>query len=175
MSGYFTRLSYDPITYNEKISQSTKPIMYKLEPSYATNCKKCLPSYNPYHQIDVDSVLRGLDKNHSKSSICKIPFPLNNYQIPLQFDCDLGTESEYTRFTNPAYDIKGLNVLDMHMDYPLRDPQCNIFEDFQINTRLQAKDNHKAIWHEPLDQTAVLPRSRSKDKNDRYTNYAPIF
>ena len=48
----------------------------------------------------------------------------------------------------------------MRLEYPLYDPQCNIFENFQVNTRLQAKDNHRATWQVPLDQKETLPNKQ---------------
>jgi hypothetical protein len=66
-------------------------------------------------------------------------------------------ESENTRHTHPSYDVRGLNTPDLGLGYPLHDPQCQIFEPFQVNTRLQAKDNHKAVWQIPIDQTALMP------------------
>ena len=75
-------------------------------------------------------------------------------------------ESVSTRLMDPAFNIKGMGPKDMRFEYPLHDPQCNIFEDFQINTRLEAKDNHRAKWPKMIDQTPFFPVERK----NRYKN-----
>lgn len=174
MSGNFTHQQYDPIAYTEKLDRSTKAANYYLDPNYAINCNKCFSPHGAFRegqveniakQIDVDSILRGIHKINSKANCFQQPYPLPQImpsETNRNIDCASELDSEYTRYTHPSYDIKGLTVKDMRFDYPIYDPQCHIFEDFQVNTRLQAKDNHKAIWREPMDQTKCLPQSYAR-------------
>jgi hypothetical protein len=187
MSGRFTRLHYDQEAYREQVARSTDPLLYKLDPNFAVSCTKCFAPYGPRgghdnavavgEQIDVDSILRGVSKISTKSNIQQIPDSLAGYRNYMPRDCSPALESEYTRYTYPAYDIKGLTVRDLRFDYPLFDPQCQIFENFEINTRLQAKDNHRAIWQIPASQRDLLPTERlGKVKNCAAAmncNYAP--
>jgi hypothetical protein len=187
MAGNFTNLMYDNDAYQEKVNRSTGPLKYYTDANYAVNCRKCFPPYGPIggqvasdavgEQIDVESILRGYSKIHSKSNQQQIPDSLFGYKTRTNPDCDDALETEYTRYTYPAYDIRGLNVPDLNLGYPLHDPQCQIFENFAVNTRLQAKDNHRAIWQIPMNQRDLLPTERlGKVKNCRVglnCDYAP--
>lgn len=188
MVGNFTNLRYDDDAYQEEVKRSTEPMSYRLNPHYAVNCHRCFAPYGPIagqptsevigKQIDVDSVLRGFDKTNTKSNRKQVPTPLDHYALAMPGDCSDQLETEYSRFTHPSFDIRGLNVRDLRFDYPLFDPQCQIFENFEVNTRLQAKDNHRAIWMTPIDQKDLLPVERlGRVKNcptfEVSGNYAP--
>ncbi|AYV85293.1 MAG: hypothetical protein Satyrvirus9_19 [Satyrvirus sp.] len=172
MSGKFTNLGYDQQAYKQKISRSTNPLLYKLDPNFSSNCSSCFYNVKPEKKIDVDSVMKGINKINSKSNAKQVPDPAKK-SFPINDNCIDKLEFENTRYTHPAYDIKGLTVPDMHFEYPLHDPQCQIFENFQVNTRLQAKDNHKAVWQVPFSQEGLLPKNRSgTNKNLSNGNYA---
>jgi len=170
MSGEYTRLRYDTEAYMEELERSTEPLTYILDPNYAINCGKCFAPYGPRagqqsadapgQQVDVDSLLRGVSKINSRSNRQQVPDSIDNYSLSMREDCSPALESEYSRYTYPAYDIRGLTVRDLRFDYPLIDPQCQIFENFSVDTRLQAKDNHRAIWQVPYDQRDLLPVER---------------
>jgi hypothetical protein len=170
MAGKFTGLRYDREAYAEELERSTQPLNYRLDPNFAVNCNKCFAPYGPRNghessvaignQIDVDSILRGVNNINTKSNRQQAPIPIKQYQTATPHDCSPALEPEYTRFTYPAYDIRGLTVSDLRFEYPLQDPQCQIFENFEVNTRLQAKDNHRAIWQIPLNQRDLLPTER---------------
>lgn len=179
MAGKFTNLRYDNNAYNEDVYMSTKPLIYKLDANYAVNCSPCsspMGTLSSGQKTDIDSALRGIGKINSRSMQKQCPDPSNqNTYIPPY--CTTLLEPQYTRYSHPAYDIKGLNVPDMRFDYPLHDPQCHIFENFQINTKLQAKDDHRTIWQVPLDQKNSLPKEKlGRVKNCTFNincTYAP--
>lgn len=187
MSGRFTNMRYDREAYNDEIARSTNPMLYKLDPNYAINCNTCFSPYGPRNgndnavaindKIDVDSIMKGLGRINTKSNKYDVPESLSGYQMYVPPNCSQKLDTEYTRYTHPSYEIKGLNTRDMRMDYPLHDPQCQIFENFQVNTRLQAKDDHKAIWQVPFNQKDLLPTERlGRVKNCQVSlncNYAP--
>lgn len=188
MAGRFTNLKYDRDAYREEVARSTDPLLYRLDPNYAVNCNKCFAPYGPRggqpasdvvgQQIDVDSILRGISKISTKSNRQQIPDSLSQYNKFNWCDCPEGLETEYTRYTYPAYEIRGLTTRDLRFDYPLYDPQCQIFENFAVNTRLQAKDDHRAIWQIPFNQRDLWPTERlGKVKNCSVSlncNYAPF-
>ncbi|AEX61560.1 hypothetical protein mvi_399 [Megavirus vitis] len=176
MAGKFTNMRYDKEAYDEQLSRSTKPVSYKLDPHYAVNCNPCFARHGPRagqdnsvvigQQIDVDSVLRGISKVNTKINRHQAPHNLDQYKKYTPRDCSPAIEPQSTRYTHPAFDIRGLTVPDMRFGYPLHDPQCQIFENFAVDTRLQAKDNHRSVWQVPLDQQQVLPKERlGKVKN----------
>lgn len=188
MAGKFTGLKYDKDAYNEELRRSTQPLSYRLDPNYVVNCNRCFAPYGPRNgqddaiavgeQIDVDSILRGFNNINTKSNKEQEPKSIKQFKTFIPNDCSPFLEPEYTRFTYPAYDIKGLNVPDLNLSYPLQDPQCQIFENFEVNTRLQEKDNFRAVWQVPLDQRDLLPTERlGRVKNCKVTldcNYAPF-
>ena len=188
MAGNFTGLKYDNAAYREEVARSTDPMLYRLDPNYAVNCGKCFAPYGPRNghevsdaigqQIDVDSVLRGVSKISTKSNVQQIPDPINGYNLRNMPDCSLRLAPESSRFLTPAYEIRGLTTADLNFSYPLHDPQCQIFENFEVNTRLQAKDDHRAIWQVPFNQRDLLPTKRlgyvkdcEADMNCQYAAY----
>lgn len=186
MATNFTGLRYDDEAYNEEVARSTQPLLYRLDPNNYVNCNRCFSAYGPRNghevsvaignQIDVDSIMKGIGNTHTKSNRQQKPISLDQYQIIAPNDCHNSLETEYSRFTHPTYDIKGLNVADMRFGYPLHDPQCQIFENFEVNTRLQSKDKHCAVWQVPMEQRDLLPTSRlgnSKKPSINY-DYAPV-
>lgn len=186
MSGRFTKLRYDQDAYNDSLSRSTDPLLYKLDPHYANNCNPCFAAHGPRNsnthtmepgqKIDVDSILRGVNKINSKSINGQIPDSLQRYHTTVPIDCSNAFEQSSSRYTHPIHENKGLNTSDMRLSYPLHDPQCNIFENFSVDTRLQAKDNHKTIWQVPINQRDALPTERGRTKKCTITvncGYAP--
>jgi hypothetical protein len=178
MSGNYTRQIYDPQAYAEQLQRSTEPLNYRLDPSFAVNCQNCFAPYGPRgayggggaystgNQIDIDSILRGVATINSKSNEQQVPPSLKGFKSHMPPDCSEALETEYSRYSHPAYDIKGLTTRDLRFDYPFFDPQCQIFENFETNTRLLAKDNHRAIWQIPMNQRDLLPTERlGKVKN----------
>ena len=168
MASALTSLKHDLDTYHENLQRSTYSLNYRLDPTESINCNTCFAPNGSFgdqravreKQIDVDSVLKGLSKKNSKSNAKQMShFPIAGKNIPLR-DCSNALETEYTRYTNPSYDIKGLTTSDMRFGYPLHDPQCNIFQNFEVNTRLQSKDNYRAVWQTPFDQRSAFPQEK---------------
>lgn len=168
MAGRFTNLKYDPEAYVEEVVRSTYEFDYRIDPNYNKNCDRCYSPHGSFTQqranssenrIDVDSILKGLENRITKSNTKQIPkYPKTQNLVQIR-DCSNVLETEYTRLTKPAYEIKGVASKDMRLDYPLHDPQCNIFQNFEINTRLQSKDNHRAVWQVPIDNGEALPNT----------------
>lgn len=187
MAGNFSNLRYDNEAYNEAIQRSTNPLNYRLDPNYANNCNQCFPTYGPRglrntnpisELIDTDSILHGVNQLNTKSNRRQMPEFLEERNPITLPNCPETLEQQYSRYTHPKFDIKGLNVRDLRLEYPLYDPQCNIFENFAVNTRLQAKDNHRTVWQIPFNQKDLLPTERlGRIKNCDVSlncNYAPF-
>jgi len=163
-------MNYDQEASQERTHRSTEPLLYRLDPNYSVNCGRCFAPHDRVgglggsdavgNQIDVDSILRGLTKFNSKSTSQQVPTSLDGYKLFNYNDCASEIETESSRYLTPAYEIRGMATQDLRFGYPLEDPQCNIFESFSVNTRLQSKDNHRTVWQVPLDQRDALPIER---------------
>lgn len=170
MAGEYTRMNYDNEASRQRTQRSTDPLLYRLDPNFAVNCGRCFPQYDRVgglggsdavgNQVDIDSILRGVAQLNSKSNSQQIPISLSGYNLTNYKDCSDQIETESSRYLTPAYEIRGMATQDLRLEYPLEDPQCNIFESFALNTRLQAKDNHRTVWQVPLDQRDALPVER---------------
>lgn len=170
MAGEYTRLGYEQDAYKEEVARSTGPLMYQLDTNSSINCKRCFAPYGPVgglqgsdvvgNQTDIDSILRGITKMNTKSNKYQVPDSLDEYNLYAYNNCSPQLEQEYTRYTYPPSDIRGLTVPDMRFDYPLQDPQCQIFENFAVNTRLESKDAHRTVWQIPLEQSDAFPAQR---------------
>ena len=178
MSSHSSRLPYDQAAYEEKVRISTDPAQYRLDPNYAVNCGRCFAPYGPRgikqafsapgFGIDIDSIMSNRTVINTKSARHKYPTSLEGFTVYQPGDCDPFLESEYSRFTDPIQKYRGLTRDPF---YPLNhDPQCHIFWDFSVNTRLQAKDNHKAIFQTPLNQRDLMPTERLGPKKDCNVN-----
>ena len=169
MSGNYTHKKYDPNNYIDDIRKSMMPGLYRINPNYSNHNNSCYNNnHNPqgYNQvsinnkndfIDVDSFMRGLgnDNDNYNDQIDNLP------EIKSKPNCCNKLESEYSRFTFPSYEIRGQVPMDYHFNYLPQDPQEHIFNNFSVNTRLQAKDNHITPWQEPLDQSSFYPMQRT--------------
>lgn len=190
MSGNFTRLKYDRQAYNDDLYQSTCPLIYKLDPNYVVNCNNNTVPYSPSggcnkngfgENIDIDSILKGISKNNSKAINDQLDPIRQLKKLPNNYSNSNVMEPHFSRYSHPARDLKGTPIRDMNFGYPLFDPQCQFFENICVNTRLQAKDNHKAIWQIPFDQKDLLPserlgRVKVRTNDVAYNgNYAPYF
>lgn len=171
MAGRFTKMRYDQGSYADELQRSTDPLLYKLDPNFANHCNPCFAPHGPRgghvntidpgHRIDVDSILRGISNVNTKSNVHQAPKNISHYHMPIKQECTPALEPNHPRFTHPTHEIRGLGPKDMRLDYPLHDPQCNIFENFAVNTRLQAKDDHKTVWQTPMNQRDSLPVERA--------------
>ena len=186
MSAYSSRQKYDQQAIVEATERSTGVGNYYLNPENGFNCNTCFPLYGPLggtrgaattpgHVIDVDSILRGYTKIHSKSNEQQIPDSLAGYELFMPADCSPFVETEYSRFTNPVQNYRGLTRDPF---YELnQDPQCNIFWNFEQNTQLAARDNHITDWRIPISQRDLLPITKISSRRDCSNNlgcsYAP--
>lgn len=173
-SSHSSRMRYDYPAYEEELQRSTNPLLYNLFPGYGHHCNECFPASGPMNthgvnvvygkEIDVDSIMSGRTVLNSKANDFSQPTPLN-YNTKKSPECDKYIETEYSRFTHPIQNYRGLYP---DRFYPLnQDPQCHIFWNFEVNSKLQAKDNHRALFQIPLENgDDLVPNDRlGKKKN----------
>jgi hypothetical protein len=159
-SAHSSRMQYDYPAYQEAVKRSTDPFLYRLYPGYGYNCNTCFPPFGPYNThgvnvtyknvIDVDSILSGRTVLNSKANEFSQPTPLD-YNTVKSPECNRFIETEYSRYTHPIQNYRGIWP---DRFYPLnQDPQCHIFWNFEVNTKLEAKDNFRATFQIPVENS----------------------
>jgi hypothetical protein len=180
-----TRQTYDRCAYDDDLRQSTGTLQYHLDPIQVDNCDKCLSvngprnkvgsyTYRPPSLIDVDSMLSNRSDINTKcigkriNSYRNVDNVMNNDQLSTNTffgnECNNFLNSEDTRFTHPKNNYRGV-----HPDrfYRLnKDPQCNIFWDNSVNTRLAARDNYVAQLPAPIDDKVLRPVAKLPGRKD---------
>ena len=180
----FTRQNNDTGAYEQHLSESVGPGLYKLnEP--AVSCEPCYP-WAPTvrlqrqgnsidtskNLIDIDSELLNITRKDSKC-------PSKQYlpkceggacdQLKTQKgfckdtcntnfkDCFFHQES--TRLSNPACTLRGTGF--NRWQWMCKDPQNDVFAPFDTNvsTRLLARDNHRPCIPTPIDPIWALPNA----------------
>ena len=183
--GYSSRLPYDEGTYADKISESTYSINYRINSDLIYNEKRCRSKFGPrsgymghgvsvprdlgYAEandlIDVDSIFsnRNTKTTKSKRGNVNLENPIDLYKLYDSKTCDNTLDAQYTKDTHPASNYRDLEV-NRFYNLP-RNPQNVIFENFSVNTRLEAKDNYNKKCPQPWPELAG-PKPNSSKPND---------
>lgn len=163
----FSRLSYDNCTYTHMLRESVGPGEYSIA-TPKVDCESC---YFPTPDIrmtrrgvgkskdlvDIDSELIGITRKASNCPLNKfLPVKEENQNINLGKDC-MHLTTEETRISNPPCTLRGTGW--NRWEWLCQNPQDKIFIpfDFNINERMIAKDNHRPIIQQPIDQQGSLP------------------
>lgn len=170
--GYSSRLSYDEDAYSDKLSESTYSLNYRINANQINNENKCRSKFGPrtgymghgvstprdigYAEaqdlIEVDSIFSNRNTKHSKSKKGSVnpENPLEMYKLYDSNMCSDYLDPLYSKDTHAPSNYRGMEV-NRFYNLP-RNPQNVIFEDFSVNTRLEAKDNYRQstpqIWPE---------------------------
>ena len=172
----FSSLTYDPCAYNKYLKQSVGTGEYMISVP-KNNCDKDCFYPSPYIRldktggvkcknkllIDIDSELLGLNTPATK---CHSPFDDPCETSNLQ-DCDNDFLSpEDTKLSNPPCTLRstGWN----RWEWLCENPQDKSLMPFQtnINDRIVAKDNHRPLLPNIIDQSQVLPKNDCHDNNE---------
>ncbi len=182
--GHSSRLIYDECAYRDRLAENAGIINYRLDPSYMENCNQCFSPLGPragrmgqsvstivghprataQHLVDVESVLRNLNVKTSK---CKRdganPINLMKYGNKHLRVCDSTLDSISSRLTYPSANYRDMAI---NRFYDLnRNPQANIFYNFAVDTRLEAKDNFNYDLPVPWADQSHPPTTYSKNSN----------
>ena len=181
----FNRLNYDPCTYMHNLRQSVGPADYQLG-TPAQNCQPCF-SRDPALRIgtggvstcaavpmvDVDSELHGLTRAATNCPTQKYvpkerPCPGGGALRDLR-DCRSQMPAEDTRLSNPPCSLRGTGW--NRWEWLCADPQNRALVpfDFNVNTNIVARDNHRPCLPDPLDQSLVLPPNCTSDGVVQYS------
>jgi len=179
--GRSTRLSYDRDAYPDKLHESVSPLSYRINTNQIYNKDRCFAPLGPrsgfmghgvstFRDIgcaeaqdlaDLDSIMSNRNVKTTKARRGHVN-PVN----PLKFNlhnarqCDNSLRTEYTALSHPASNYRDMSINRFYN--LLHDPQENIFVDFAINTKLEAKDNFRPEIPQPWPDLAG-PVERKED------------
>lgn len=164
------KLRYDESTYTFDLRQSIGPGDYALG-TPVPHCRPCLQSdarvttgttggseCARVSLVDVESDLHNITRQATGCPKGKYrptpPCALRSYP-----DCR-GTPSEDTRLSNPPCTLRGTGW--NRWEWLCTDPQERVMVpfDFNVDTAIVAKDNHRPHVARPLDQTLALPAGK---------------
>jgi hypothetical protein len=171
--GHSSRTGYDKCYYPEKLEESVGPGSYRLNPNSIHNCSQCLSTLGPRSSymgqgvstayghpvatsqklVDVESVLTNRNLKSTKCRKDEVnPIDVTKYGVKHMRVCSKYLDPEVSRLTYPTANYRDMAI---NRFYNLdRNPQANIFYDFSINTKLEAKDNFIMDVPEPwVDQS----------------------
>ena len=174
----FTNLKYDTPAYEHDLRESVGMLDYKL--NTPQQCEECFPS-DPNvtiqragvsvdanrSMIDIDSDLSGLTRKATNDPAQKFLPDLNSNGLKykegpkIHFDdCNL-PKVENTFLSNPSSNLRGTGW--NRWESLCHDPQANLEHPFEWNTNsnLLARDNHRPCLHEPNDSNGLFPSRKS--------------
>ncbi len=167
-----TRQSYDRDAYSDRVKQSIGEMGFTLDLNRVENNERCMTyngprhknayyAYKPTELVDIDSVLsnrtfvntQGVAKRRDQYGVGdKLMEKNNNKYFPKE--CNNFLDAEDSRFTHPKDWYRGLGF---DVFYPLhKDPQCGVFWNFELNTRLYSRDTIFPKLPEPIDGNKVV-------------------
>lgn len=164
----FTQLAYDPCTYEKRMMQSVGPGDYMIG-TPSTQCSTCI-SGDPWlvsaggvsvcedrPLIDVDSELHNLTRPATNCP-AGLYRPAGPFCKPHNYpDCRVAVATEDCRLTNPPCTLRGTGW--NRWAWLCQDPQDQVQMpfDWNIDSKLVAKDNHRPCIPSPMDQSKGLP------------------
>jgi hypothetical protein len=183
--GHFSKLKYDEQAYADHLDESVQPLNYILNTNYMQNCNQCLSTLGPRSSymgqsvsshvgfptatsqklVDVESILQNRNVKASKARRDNVnPINVTKYGVKHQRICNDYLNPLSSRLTLPASNYRDMAI---NRFYNLnRNPQVNVFYDFSVNTKLEAKDNFiqeiPVLWNNDIS-----PKPTSQ--NFRYT------
>jgi hypothetical protein len=159
-TGHFSRPRYDKCAYPEDLYESTSPYEYTMNPDRIHNCRGNLTIFGPrsgymgagvstptgdviaasQQNVDIDSVLSNRNVPLSRCRRAQVnPIDVTKIRtrnLPIGNDY---LDGQHTKMTDAAMFYRGCPI---NRFYDLnKDPQANIYYDWAVNTRLEAKDN----------------------------------
>lgn len=158
--GYSSRLPYDESTYQEKLDESVGPLYYRLNPHYIHNCNACSSTFGPRssyrgygvsmpvdnqpavaqspEMVNIESILTNRNVSASKNRRGQVnPIDVTKFQVKHPRVCHQDLDPIASKLSHPSVRETAMNRF-----YSLpKHPQTNIFHNFAVNSKLEAKDN----------------------------------
>lgn len=192
--GHSSKLIYDEQAYQDKLMESVSPLGYQLNPYHKTNCNACLSIFGPRaglmgegvstviptgstrriapvnDVIDIESLLTNRNLKLSKTKMGEVnDIDVTKFKLTHSDICDEFLNPLSSKLSYPAYELRGAPI---NRFYDLqKNPQENIFYDFAINTKLEAKDNFVAEIPklQKTDQVQPVEYMNKTNSNTRST------
>jgi len=192
--GHSSRLPYDKCAYDDYLSESVGPLLYRLNPSSINNCNACLSVFGPRSKVgansfgvsstvghstaasqdlvDVESVLSNRNVIASKCKDGKVnDIDVTKFKLQHARICNDFLDPIATHLTNPPANYRGMSINRFYSCH--KNPQSNIYYPFAINTKLEAKDNYRERVPRLIRFDPALPRElRGKNKPCKYHCYS---
>jgi hypothetical protein len=182
--GHSSRLGYDTCAYADRLEESVGPLGYRLDPNWQENCNQCLSTLGPRSSymgqgvssavghpiatsqklVDVESVLTNRNVKTTKCRRDGVnPINVTKFGVKHMRICNDYLNPLSSRLTYPAANYRDMAV---NRFYNLdRNPQVNVFYDFSVNTKLEAKDNfivdEPNLWPDFSQPKSVAGRNYS--------------
>ena len=183
--GHSSKLIYDSCAYNDRLEESVSPLLYRLDTNLINNCDACLSVFGPRTSagpqsygvstttghvtapsqklVDVESILSNRNVIASRCRDGEVnDIDVTKFHLQHARTCNDFLDPIASRLTNPVSNYRGMAInrfYDIHAN-----PQQNIFVDFAINSKLEAKDNYRERVPRVRDDDPTLPRE-IKGKN----------
>lgn len=191
--GHSSRLGYDKCAYEDYLSESVAPSLYKLNPSQVNNCNSCLSVFGPrsgtggnsygvsttvghvtmpsQKLVDVESILSNRNVLNSKCKDGQVnDIDVTKFKLQHARICNDFLDPVATHLTNPPQNYRGMSI-NRFYDLP-KDPQANIFYNFAVNSKLEAKDNYRERVPRLIRFDPALPREvKGRNKPCKYQCY----
>jgi hypothetical protein len=188
--GHSSRLLYDKCAFDDYLSESVAPLLYKLNPNQVNNCNSCLSVFGPRSGIgansrgvsttvgdvpipgqalvDVESILSNRNVIASNCKDGKVnDIDVTKFKLQHARVCNDFLDPVATHLTNPSANYRGMSI-NRFYDLP-RNAQSNIYYDFAVNSKLEAKDNYRERVPRLMKFDPALPKElKGKNKPCRY-------
>ena len=164
--GYSSNIRYDPEYIQDDINQSTAPILSILDPNRVKNCNQCLslngpraghngwgnsipiqnPSITPAQDlVDIDSIMSNRNVKYDKSKKGFVN-PIDVFQFNT-FNSNVCNKDLDPLSSTLTYPKQLYREMSINRFYDLNiNPQVNIYYDWGVNTKLEAKDNYDSPY-----------------------------
>lgn len=188
--GHSSKLIYDRCAYDDALSESVGPLMYRLNPHQINNCNACLSVFGPRARsgppsygvstsvghttaasqdlVDVESILSNRNVIASRCKDGKVnDIDVTKFNLQHARVCNDFLDPVATHLTNPSQNYRGMSI-NRFFNLP-KNPQANIFYDFAVNTKLEAKDNYRERVPRLIKYDPALPHElKGQNKPVRY-------
>ena len=181
--GRFTRLNYDKDSILDNEKQLSEPLSYILDTNKIYNKNECFTTFGPstsymgnsvpvlqnmkdniaasQQLVDVETILKNINVKTEKTRRGHVnPIDVTKWDTKSLKNCVRNLEVETSRLQLPPSSFREM-AINRFYDLP-KNPQENIFYDFAMNTRLEAKDNYvleqPKLWHHQYNLNETTPK-----------------
>lgn len=177
--GHSSRLPYDKCAYDDYLSESVGPLVYKINPNQINNCNSCLSVFGPRPSqgpnsygvsstmknesalkqklTDIESILSNRNVLTSKCKDGQVnDIDVTKFHLQHARTCNDFLDPVATHLTNPSQNYRGMSI-NRFFNLP-KNPQANIFWNFASNTKLEAKDNYRERVPRLIEYDHTMPK-----------------